>query len=99
MVILKRKKLSHDGDCWVYDYASVYDNVKIHLYCKIGGQIYENSEVYGKVKISRNTEICGLTYICGNTSIPEDVPPSFSQQKQFFENKSVIYAIGKLHVK
>ncbi|EJF84238.1 hypothetical protein MCU_00906 [Bartonella elizabethae Re6043vi] len=69
MVILKRKKLSHDGDCWVYDYASVYDNVKIHLYSKICGQIY------GKVKIFRNTEICGLTYISGNTSIPEDVPP------------------------
>ncbi len=81
MAILKRKKLSHDGNCWVYDYARVYNNVKIHLYSKIWGQVYENPEVYGKVKISRNTKICGLTYICGNTRIPEDVSPSFSQQK------------------
>lgn len=50
MVILKRRKLSYDDNYWGYDYARVYDNVKIYLYSKICGQVYGNPEVYVKLR-------------------------------------------------
>lgn len=41
--------LSHEGDCWIGDYACVFD----------GGKVEEDAKVYGRVWVHQNSLVTG----------------------------------------
>ncbi len=51
--IEKESNLSHEGTCWVYNDAMVYENAEVSG----NGGIYENAEVYGNAKVYENAEV------------------------------------------
>lgn len=55
--------LSHEGDCWVFHKAKVYDNAKVY-----GNAIVaEYAKVGGDVRIDGDIEISGFTNINNKT--------------------------------
>jgi len=69
--------LSHDGDCWVDEYAVVWGNARIEgnahvsLFCEIRNSaiITDNAIVKGNAKISGNAKICENAKIFENAKI------------------------------
>lgn len=48
--------LSHEGDCWIYDYAAVRDS----------------SKVYGDSKIMNESTVKDYAIVCGNSVVKDD---------------------------
>ena len=63
--------LSHDGDCWVYGNAKVFENAWISGNAQITGdaQISGNAIISGNAQISGNTTIYGNAKISGYSTI------------------------------
>jgi len=59
--IKSEENLSHEGDCWVYDEACVFDKAKVYEDAKVCeyAVIYEKASVYGNAFIYRKAEIGG----------------------------------------
>ena len=53
------RNLSHDGNCWVYGNAKVYEKA----------QVCNNAKVYGNAKVCDITYIYGNAKICGNAKV------------------------------
>ncbi|WP_375693650.1 hypothetical protein [Bartonella sp. AP122HLJHH] len=69
--IEKEDNLSHDGNCWIGDYAKVYGNAKVFDYARIYGNsvIGKSVHVYGNAKIYNQAYICCRVNIAGNCKI------------------------------
>ena len=75
--IEKEENLSHEGNCWVRDDVTVYDNARIFGRAVIRGNaeicgravIRNNAIICGNALIRGNAEICGDAVICGNAEI------------------------------
>lgn len=67
--IEKESNLSHEGDCWVDDWAMVYDNASVNNNAKIK----ENAVISGNVEVKENAIIRGNAKIMENAIIREDV--------------------------
>lgn len=71
------ENLSHEGDCWVYDYAYVYGDVQVCGNAQIYGraEVYDGAQVYGKAEIFNNAnvyrhaKICGYAVVSGNAEV------------------------------
>lgn len=76
--IEKESNLSQDGNCWVYNYAKVYDDAKVFENAKVYGctVVYDNAEVYGAkvygAEVYGNAEVCGNAVVCGDVEIYGD---------------------------
>lgn len=57
--IEKEENLSHDGDCWVAENASVYSNAKV----------YHDARVYGDAKTSGDAWVCGNAQVFNNARV------------------------------
>ena len=51
--IESENNLSHNGNCWVYDDAEIFDNARILNNAEISG----NAKVYGDAKIDGNSGV------------------------------------------
>lgn len=75
--IEKEENLSHNGDCWVYNLAYVFENARVLKAAKVlefarvfGNAIISNyAEVYGDSKICDNAKIGGYSKIHGRANI------------------------------
>jgi UDP-3-O-[3-hydroxymyristoyl] glucosamine N-acyltransferase len=65
----KEENLSHDGNCWIYDNARVFNNGKV----KDNARIFNNSEISHNASINNNVEIYGQTNIWDNTKIYDEI--------------------------
>ena len=63
--IEKEENLSHDGDCWVFDEACVFDNAEVLE----DALVYRNAKVYGNAYVSDNAEVCGNAKVYGNAEV------------------------------
>ena len=60
--IEKEENLSHEGNCWIFDNAKVYDNAKI-----MGeSTVHDNAEVFDNAIICEESRICGNAKVYGN---------------------------------
>ncbi|WP_330167537.1 hypothetical protein [Bartonella grahamii] len=57
--IESENNLSHDGNCWVYDKACVYNNAHVS----------DNAKVLNEAYVFDNAKITGYTYICDKVSV------------------------------
>lgn len=57
--IEKEENLSQEGDCWVFENASVYNDAHVHGHARI----YQNAQIY------ENANICGGAVVCGDTHV------------------------------
>lgn len=81
--IEKEDNLSHEGNCWVYNNAKVYDkacvfeNAKIYDNAKVfnitwifgDAKVYDNAKIYGDTKVCDNAKIYDNTEIFGNAEV------------------------------
>lgn len=69
--IEKEENLSHNGDCWVYGDAMVYEKSFVHGNARIYGQaeIFNNAEVYGNACIFDNVCLYGHSKVFENARI------------------------------
>ena len=79
--------LSHDGECWIYYDAAVYENatvwndVKIRDEARIYGNamindnvvVCNNAIICDEAKVRANTRVCGDSVICGNAYINGEI--------------------------
>ena len=78
--IAKEENLSHEGDCWVYKDAMVFDDAHVSENAKIYDQVkvYDNACVYGEAqihdtsRINVNANVYGNAKIFGITSVSEN---------------------------
>lgn len=66
--IEKEDNLSHEGNCWIYDYACVYENAKV----KHNAHIHDMATIHGNSKVSENAYVCGRTNISGNADVSSE---------------------------
>jgi len=75
--IQSHKNLSHDGDCWIYDNAKVFnealveDNAQIHNQAMIYGSalVADNAEIFNNVKIFKLAKVFGDAKIYHNVRV------------------------------
>ena len=75
--IEKEENLSHEGSCWVYGDAQVYDDAWIHGNARVyddalicdNADVSDNAEVYGYACIYNNARVCGDARICDNARV------------------------------
>lgn len=103
----KEENLSHDGDCWVYDEAKVFDNARVFENAKISdgarvfydAKVFEDAEVSGSAsvfdnaKIHGNANIFGYAEIYGNADVDNNA--RIYGEATVFENAS-IYGNAKI---
>jgi len=73
----REDNLSHDGLCWVYDNARIYNNAWVYGNAQVYGnaEVYDNAEVYGNARVYgdawvyNNTEVYGNARVYGNTEV------------------------------
>ena len=71
--------LSHEGNCWIYDEACVFDKATVGDNAKVFGNahiyhkacVYGNAKIYGNANIVQNACIFGNAVIFGNVVINE----------------------------
>jgi UDP-3-O-[3-hydroxymyristoyl] glucosamine N-acyltransferase len=51
--------LSHDGNCWIYGEARVFDDA----------QVSENAHVFGHAQVSENAQVSGHAEVSGHASV------------------------------
>lgn len=66
--------LSHNGDCWVFDNAKVFNSARIHDDARIfeNAKVYDEAEVFGSTKIYGNAKIYDEAGIFDNATIFEN---------------------------
>lgn len=75
--IESEENLSHDGLCWIFRNAKVYDNAKVYnnawIYSNVA--IYDNAEVYGNARVCDDAlvyddaRVCGNALVCNNARV------------------------------
>lgn len=66
--------LSHEGDCWAYDEAMVFDNSRVTQNAKVKGnaRVFNKATISGNVLILDNARIEGLSRVCENSIVDND---------------------------
>lgn len=66
--------LSHNGDCWVFDNAKVFNSARIHDDARIfeNAKVYDDAEVFGSAKIYGNAKIYDEAGIFDNATVFEN---------------------------
>ena len=59
--------LSHEGNCWIYDDARVYENAIVYE----NAQVYRNARVYGNAIVYENAQVYGTTLVYENAQVYE----------------------------
>lgn len=69
----KEENLSHDGNCWVYPYASVYENAFVtnHAIIRDNAEVHGDATICDEAQIGGIAEVCGDAYIAGYTKVCE----------------------------
>lgn len=73
--------LSHEGNCWVYDFGKVHDLARVSENGKVYGnaqmhgmsQLYGNAKITGECRIHDNVQIYDNAEIRGNTKLYNNV--------------------------
>ena len=60
--------LSHEGNCWIYDDARVYENAIVYE----NAQVYRNARVYGNAIVYENAQVYGTTLVYENAQVYGD---------------------------
>ena len=71
------RNLSHQGNCWIYDDAKVFENAevfgdaKVSERAKVSGDaiVYGHAEVYGDAQVFGDARLFGLGEVFGNTIV------------------------------
>jgi carbonic anhydrase/acetyltransferase-like protein (isoleucine patch superfamily) len=63
--IESEKNLSHDGVCWVYDDAKVYQNAQVKDSASVEGE----AQVYGSAVLSDSARVTAEAHVYGNARI------------------------------
>lgn len=65
------KNLSQDGDSWVYDNATVYENARVFDNATVCGYavISGNATLCGHAWVSRHATVCGYAVISGHATV------------------------------
>lgn len=63
------ENLSHEGNCWIYDNAKVYDNALITK----DAQIYDRAEIFNSASITGLVNVGGSAKIFGNAYLANNV--------------------------
>ena len=71
--IEKEENLSHQGDCWVDDYAKVFNDAWVHGDAQVYGyaQVYGDAEVYGNAQVYERAEVYGDAQLCGDIAVTD----------------------------
>ena len=78
--------LSQDGNCWIYDDATVCDYGAVCEYAIVGGRaavrehalvyghavVYDDAEVYGRATVCDGAEVCNDAVVCNDATICDD---------------------------
>ena len=69
--IEKEENLSHEGDCWVYGYAMVFDDAMVFGDAKVFGNalVYGEAQVTDKAKVYGNAGVWGYANVYGNAKV------------------------------
>ncbi|WP_375610975.1 MULTISPECIES: hypothetical protein [unclassified Bartonella] len=78
--IENENNLSYDGNCWIGDYACVYDDAKVYENAQVSGgafisgnaKIYDSPLISIREKVGGNAKIYGYAFIHGNAEIIND---------------------------
>lgn len=78
--IEKEDNLSHDGNCWVYPYAKVFDNARVEDNAAVIGftrvygnaKVFENAWVYDGAYVYDNAMVYGNAKVFKNSQISND---------------------------
>ena len=72
--IESEKNLSHEGECWIYEYAKVYGNARVWEDAKVFGEaeVYDEAEVFGGARIHGNAKIYDEAGIFDNATLFEN---------------------------
>lgn len=67
--------LSHNGDCWIFSNACVFDRAEVYGDAKVcsAAQIFNNAIVCGNAIVSHDAKVFNNAVICGQAQIYEDV--------------------------
>lgn len=65
--------LSHDGDCWVYNSARVYDNAQVYNSARVGdsARVYGSAWVGGSARVCDSAVVSGSAQVCGSAVVSE----------------------------
>ena len=65
--IEKEENLSHEGNCWVSDYAAVFENARVYGNAHIfkDAQVKGNSQVFDEAVIGGSAIVCDSATVCG----------------------------------
>ena len=87
------RNLSHEGDCWIYNNAKVYDNAEILGNAKVYDNvyIYNNAKIYDNARIYDNAEIFQYAEVFDNAVIQED---ALIYGASVIEENALIYGVG-----
>lgn len=85
--------LSHEGDCWIYNNAKVYDNAEILGNARIynNAYIYNNAKIDDNAKIYDNAEIFEYAEVFDNAVIQED---ALIYGASVIQENALIYGVG-----
>lgn len=66
--------LSHDGECWIYYDAAVFDNATVWNDVRIRDEarIYGNASINDNVVVCNNARVCDDARVCANTRVCGD---------------------------
>ena len=69
--IESERNLSHEGNCWVYDDACVYDKAFVcdNATIRNNAQVFENAKVSGRAHIYRNAKVSGNAYVADSARV------------------------------
>lgn len=69
--IEKEENLAHEGDCWVYGEAKVYDGAEVSGSAKVYGEaeVCDEAEVYGSAKVYGEAEAYGEAEVYGSAEV------------------------------
>ena len=63
--VQSEKKLSHDGDCWIFGNANVFGDANVFGSAKV----YGDANVFGDAYVSGNANVYGSAKVSGDTTI------------------------------
>jgi NDP-sugar pyrophosphorylase family protein len=69
--IEKEENLSHEGNCWVYNNACVYDSAFVADNARIynNARVYDDAQVFGNARIGGNAQVFDYARVCGNSLV------------------------------
>ena len=69
--IQSENNLSHEGECWVYGNAKVYEDARVFGNAKVfmNARVYGNAKVFGEAEVYDNAEVYGNSKIFENAEV------------------------------